>query len=315
MSVAEPAPHDATPLAGSIRMSNPRASSVSILAGCGPDDVLNDPFSHLVRTGCLPADTYRDLAASFPSLDVILAGRETRLVNAAARLPAFKVLNNTAVAPVWRDFFAFHTSDAFWADIARVFGAALRAAHPSLEQKAGKKLEAWRAGPRGATGDFDVQLDCQFVVNTPWPHGKAVMAGHRHLSVKTAHVDKRDTVLSALLYFRDPDDAGAGGDLELYAWNREPRFLKPRVILLKDIELRRQVAYAANTLVAFVNSAQAAHGVTPRTPSPLPRRYINFIAEVPFRVFETTMVPRVQRLFYWPRRWRLGSRDIGGDRY
>ena len=42
--------------------------------------------------------------------------------------------------------------------------------------------------------------------------------------------------------------------MELYAWNREPRFLKPRLILPSDIELHGQVPYAANTLVAFVNS-------------------------------------------------------------
>jgi hypothetical protein len=312
MSAARPGSRDAGDSGAS---SRPAASAVSILAGSGPDDVHNEPFSHLVRKGCLSAGLYQDLAASFPSLNIILGNRQGRAVNAAARLPAFKVLDNAAIASSWRDFFAFHTSDAFWQDIVHVFGRALRAAHPALADQAGKAPEAWRAGPRGASGEFEVQLDCQFVVNTPWP--ARMSSRDRRLSVKTAHVDKRDTILSALLYFRDPEDKGAGGDLELYAWNREPRFLKPRVILPSDIEARGQVRYAANTLVAFVNSARAAHGVTPRAPSPLPRRYINFIAEVPFPVFETRMLGPVQRLLHWPgRQWRrLGSRDIGGDRY
>ena len=288
---------------------------LSILAGVRPVDVYSDPFCHLVRNACLPAQTYRNLAAAFPPTDVILAGREPRLVNAAARLPAFKVLDNAAIAPIWRDFFAFHTSDQFWKDIVRAFGTALRKTHPDLERQAGKALDDWRAGPRGAASEFDVQLDCQFVVNTPWPAGTAAQAGRRQLSVKTAHVDKRDTILSALLYFRDPDDRGAGGDLELYAWSREPRFLKPRVILPSDIELRGRVPYAANTLVAFVNSARAAHGVTSRAPSQFPRRYVNFIAEVPFAVFQTPMLGRLRQLMFWPRWPRLGSRDIGGDRY
>jgi hypothetical protein len=34
-----------------------------------------------------------------------------------------------------------------------------------------------------------------------------------------------------------------------------------------------------------VNSAQAVHGVTPRAASHLPRRYINFIVETPFKAF------------------------------
>lgn len=292
-----------------------QTAPVSILAGSSPEDLSGNPFSHLVRTACLPAPVYRDLASSFPSLEVVLGGRESRLVNAAARLPAFKVLDNAAIAPGWRDFFAFHTSDRFWKDIVRVFGGALRATHPDLERMAGKELEAWRAGPRGAADDLDVRLDCQFVVNTPWPARRAARATWPQRSVKTAHVDKRDTVLSALLYFREPNDAGTGGDLELYAWSHEPRFLKPRVIMPSDIELREKVPYAPNTLVAFVNSASAAHGVTPRAPSPLPRRYINFIVEVPFRVFETTMFSLMERIFYWPRARWLGSRDLGGDRY
>ncbi len=289
---------------------------MSILAGGGPENISGDPFCHLVRKDCLPTQTYQDLAATFPASEVVLGGRRPRLVNAAARLPAFKVLDNAAIAPAWRDFFAFHTSDRFWKDIVRVFGGALRATHPDLERMAGKELDAWRAGLRGASHDLDVRLDCQFVVNTPWPTRRAAyQAPWPQRSVKTAHVDKRDTVFSALLYFRDPHDMGAGGDLELYAWRHEPRFLKPRVIVPSDIELCRHIPYAANTLVAFVNSARAAHGVTPRAPSPLPRRYINFIVEVPFRVFETTMFGLVERLFYWPRARWLGSRDIGGDRY
>lgn len=315
MTLAGPAPQDASGVGGSARTSSPALSPISILAGSLPDHVQGDPFPHLVQKACLPADVYHDLAATFPSTDVILGGRESRSVNAAARLPAFKVLDNAAIALAWRDFFDFHTSDGFWKDIVRVFGAALRATHPDLVRKAGKELEAWRAGPRGAAGDFEVRLDCQFVVNTPWPLGKGFKARHQQRSVKTAHVDKRDTVLSALLYFRDPNDKGAGGDLELYAWNREPRFLKPRLILPSDIELHGQVPYAANTLAAFINSARAAHGVTPRSPSPLPRRYVNFIAEVPFPVFETMMLGPVQRLLLWPDCRRLGSRDIGGDRY
>jgi hypothetical protein len=295
-----------------VRTSSP--ASISVLAGSGPEDVSGDPFCHLVRQACLSTGPYRELAASFPPVDVVLGDRKSR-VNAAARLPAFKVLDNAAVAPEWRDFFAFHTSDRFWKDIVRVFGSALRTTHPHLERTAGKELEAWRAGPRGASGDLDVRLDCQFVVNTPWPAGRAAKATWPQQSVKAAHVDKRDTVFSALLYFRDPHDMGRGGDLDLYAWKHEPRFLKPRVIVPSDIELREHVPYAANTLVAFVNSARAAHGVTPRAPSPLPRRYINFVVEVPFRVFETTMFGLAQRVFYWPRARWLGSRDVGGDRY
>jgi hypothetical protein len=285
----------------------------SILAGAQPADVAADPFCHLVAPGALPTNRYSDLAASFPASETILNGRAPRKGNAAARLPAIKVLDNPAIAAAWRSFFASHTSDHFWADIVRVFGTALRRTHPDLERKAGKRLDAWRAGPRGAEGDLDVQLDCQFVINTPWLASDGAEA--EPPSVKTPHVDKRDTIFSALLYFRDPADEGQGGDLELYSWTRRPRFLRHRMILPDDLRHRKDVCYAANTVVAFVNSAQAAHGVTPRAASQLPRRYINFIVETPFKAFDTPMMGPVGRLIHWHRRRGLGLRAIGGDRY
>src|SRR4051812_28776680 len=116
MSLAGPARRDDSEFGGSGRTSSPAASSRSILAGAGPADVHGDPFSHLVRKDCLPAATYQDLAATFPSSDIILGDRKARVVNAAARLPAFKVLDNAAVASAWREFFHFHTSDGFWKD-------------------------------------------------------------------------------------------------------------------------------------------------------------------------------------------------------
>ena len=40
------------------------------------------------------------------------------------------------------------------------------------------------------------------------------------------------------------------------------------------------VKYGANTLLIFVNSPFAVHGVTERQPTPHLRRYINMIGEV-----------------------------------
>ena len=290
--------------------------SASILDRASAQDVLSQPFSHLIAGDALPADAYHALAARFPTTETVLNGRPFS-GNAAARIPAAKVLGNPAVAPEWRSFFELHTSQRFWSDIVRVFGAALRACHPDLERKAGKNLEAWRAGPRRGKDDrdgLDVRLDCQFVINTPWPADGAG-EGVNPPSVKTPHVDKRDTILSALLYFRDPEDDRPGGDLELYSWTRPPRFLGHRMVMAEDLELRKQVPYSANTLIAFVNCAQAAHGVTPRAAARLPRRYINFIVETPFRAFEVRKLGLVERLFYWQRMRSVSRREAAGDRY
>lgn len=278
----------------------------SILGCSTSTDVALAPFAHLARAQALPGDLYSRLADAFPEAAQILGGRSDFRGNAAARLPAMKVLGNPAIDPVWREFFAVHTSNQFWQDICRVFGPALRAAFPGLEGRIGLPMAEWRAGPRGRAGPGEIRLDCQFVVNTP---------AQRTSSVKTPHVDKCDTIFSALLYFRDPQDLAEGGALDLYAWKVAPRFLRHRMILPQDVEARHRLDYAANSLACFVNSAQAAHGVSPRGPACHPRRYVNFIAEMPFAAFALPPVRWPARLANWRQVRQVGRRSVGGDRY
>ena len=142
--------------------------------------------------------------------------------------------------------------------------------------------------PRGYAGEADVRLDCQFVMNTPVK---------RKSSVKTAHIDLCDKIFSALYYMRDPRDQSQGGDLDIYDWRREPRFIKHRA-LNRDVEVVKTVPYRANSYLCFVNSPQAVHGVSPRDTTDVPRRYINFIAELPVKAFEPKQLGRLQRFWY-----------------
>jgi hypothetical protein len=265
-----------------------------------------DPYAHMVRSPVLPQPIYDRLASEFPDVSTVLGGRRAA-DNMAARLPARQVLENSRIPAGWRDFFAYHSSQAFWQDIVRVFGSSLRSAFPGLEDRAGRSLEDWNAGLRRLNKDGDISLDCQFVINTP---------SNRQLSVKTQHVDRRTTILSMLFYFRDPDDRSRGGDLELYAWKREPRFLPfNRMILPDDLKLKRIITYAPNTLVAFVNSPMSPHGVSPRSDAKLPRRYINLICETPFKAFNIPELGFAERIRYWPLTRKLGQRSVKGEAY
>src|SRR5581483_2211402 len=140
--------------------------AANILAAATPATVVQQPYAHMAREAVLPEADYAALAATFPDSATILGGRTGR-ENSAARLPAFKVLDNPAIAPAWRDFFAFHTSQAFWSEIVRVFAPSLREALPGLEANAGRPMEEWTAAPRGTRDEADVRLECQFVINTP----------------------------------------------------------------------------------------------------------------------------------------------------
>jgi hypothetical protein len=289
---------------------NLSSSATSILAGSRASDVATSPFCHVTSQRTVPPDYYDTLQKLFPDDQAILRGRPDAMGNAVARLSSNEILEDPAIAPAWRAFVAFHTSDAFWAEIVRVFGAAMRQTHPDAERKAGKKLEDWRVTRRGETEELEVSLECQFVINTPPSPGQPLS------TVKTPHVDKRTTLFAALFYFRDDTDTSNGGDLDLYAWTRRPRFLNlNRMVLPSDIAQERTVPYAPNTFVAFVNSAYSIHGVSPRSAAPVARRYVNFVAEVPFHLFHMPRVGFIDRWIHRRELPHLGSRKIPGDKY
>ncbi len=265
----------------------PQMRAPRLLADLKKDDVQAVPYAHFTRTNIVPADVYETMEAEFPSLDQILNGRAVGS-NHAVRMTVKQVLNDRRISPLWREFFEYHTSPAYWRDVVRLFGEHFRRAFPDLEERVGRRYEDWRVVPRGFGGEADIHLDCQFVMNTP-----VTEVG----SVKTAHVDLCDKIFSALFYFREDGDSTPGGDFEIYRWRRDPRFIKHRT-MKRDVEMVKIVKYEANTYACFLNSEQAVHGVSPRGITNVPRRYINFIAELPIKAFEPRQLTGWQKLWY-----------------
>jgi hypothetical protein len=71
-----------------------------------------------------------------------------------------------------------------------------------------------------------------------------------------------------------------GGELELYRHNpAAAQFDKRHQLIRGDFEVARTVPYRPNMLVMWVNSPRALHGVSPRHPTSVPRRYVNIICE------------------------------------
>jgi hypothetical protein len=259
-----------------------------LLSNVKQGDIVTEPYAHYTRTDAVPLPLYEELAAGFPSLGVIVNDRTDIGSNEAVRMTMKKVLSDRRIPPLWREFFEDHTSAEYWRDVTRLFAVHFRREFPELEERVGRAYEDWRVMPRGYAGEADVRLDCQFVMNTPVT---------RKSSVKTAHIDLCDKIFSALFYMRDPQDRSAGGDLGLYDWRRAPRFIKHRA-LHRDVSLVKTVPYRANSYLCFVNSEQAVHGVSPRDETEVPRRYINFIAELPMKAFEPKQMSRLQRMWY-----------------
>jgi hypothetical protein len=263
------------------------AGAPHLLQDVRPDEIILDPYVHFIRRNMVPAETYAALEAGFPTLDMILKGRPPEN-NQAVRMTVKQVLGDRRIAPIWREFFEYHTSADYWRDVVRLFGDHFRHEFPGLEERIDRRYEDWRVVPRGFGGDAELHLDCQFVMNTPVTHLS---------SVKTAHIDLCDKIFSALFYFRDAGDTTSGGDFEIYDWRRSPRFIKHRT-LERDVEKVETVPYAPNSYACFVNSEQSVHGVSPRGITQVPRRYINFIAELPVKAFQPKQLNRWQKFWY-----------------
>ena len=73
-----------------------------------------------------------------------------------------------------------------------------------------------------------------------------------------------------------------GGDLELSTWryNQPPKFHRIMRVDPDLIVKRKTLQYKANTAILWVNSPNAIHSVSPRSPSPYSRRLVYFSGRV-----------------------------------
>lgn len=272
----------------------------TLLEGVASNQVKTQPYAHLVADNVLPKAFYNKLAADFPKPERFTKGLEKVDSNQAIRIRAIDIMYNPEFSAEWREFFRYHTSQDFWADIVRVFGEQIRKAHPNLEQRAGKKLKDWVAKVRGADGPADIILDAQFVVNTPVT---------RMSSVRPAHVDDEDEIWAGLLYMRPDGDTSQGGNLDIYKFKGKPAF-GGHYAPLSNVTVENSVAYAANRFASFVNSPDSIHGVTPRPPTSAYRRYINFIALTPFKAFTLPAMPLHKQFTFWLERRKMKSHGV-----
>jgi hypothetical protein len=256
----------------------------SVLESVTRDDLLLDPYPHIVRESCLPADYYSKLLSAFPSDETITSIykrhpdcppqiRESVIrQNTRYDISAFQLLEAPGLVPgIWMDFVRYHTSPQFFSEVLNLIGPEIRHTYPFLEERLGKDLSSFSTGVRFASA-CDVSLDCQLGINTP---------PTRHSTVRGPHTDAPVELFAILLYMKDEHDERAGGDLGIYRW-KDPsaRGFVAAEVEQDDAELVKTVRYKPNTMVLFLNSDLALHGVTPRDASTHTRRLLNIIGEV-----------------------------------
>lgn len=280
-----------------------KSKTFSVLANRSAEDVHRDPFAYTVVDGVFGDALYQRLADSFPPVESFVEGLDEVKNNQAVRIPAAQVLGNPQFSEEWREFFSYHTSQAFWGDIVRVFGDRLRATYPDLEARIGRPLEAWRTKRRGEDGAAEVDLDLLFVINTPV---------EKESSVRPPHVDNERKIFSGLFYMRPDGDETPGGDLAIYRARRGNLKFGGHYVENRAIEQTDLIGYAANRFIGFVNGAESVHGVTPRPKTDRVRRYINFVAELPFPIFALEKLPwHRKKLFRLTRKDKAAGVTLG----
>ncbi len=286
---------------------------LSILSNAAAADLRLDPYPHLVIENALDADVFAQLAAEFPADDTVVDGRPVK--DTWYDYPACKVVQDERISPRWREFFVYHTSGDFFRELVALAGPALRQLNPDFEERIGRQMEEFKVGMRpGGRGDplapgADVSMECQFYVNYT----------RASRTVRGPHVDRPSELFAALLYFRQPEDDSSGANLDIceatapiYPSAHSVRISElPMEVDASQVKVVRTAPYKANTLVLFLNSPKSLHAVSPRTPTPLTRRHINFCADVPFDLFEINLPPRLalkKSLATMPVLWRVGER-------
>ncbi len=250
----------------------------SVLANATPEDVVMTPFPHLVLRDAIDPELCARLVREAPPLGAFTHRSDFWLDEAPdgdGGLPdnlrvniKLKHLHREAdaspVSALWRDFALAHASSDFFADVVRVMGGAIDAVYPRLAERFGR-LGDMRVGRHGVDrfDEADILLGASITANTPVTGESSRLRG--------PHVDQPDELYNSLLYLRDPEDASTGGELELYRFTGRKSF---RATEIDDARVEKfaTVPYESNLLVMFVNSLDSLHGVSPRGPTPYPRR-------------------------------------------
>jgi hypothetical protein len=249
---------------------------MTVLSKAKPEDVVLEPFPHIVIHDAIDEALCDELISCFPRVEDITKTTENPN-NARFSMPAVDAISDSSIAQVWQDFVRSHTSQEFWNQWLDLFAESIRNHYPNFESTFGN-LASLKAGLRKVEGESaDIQCDAQICINTP------VTTQSR---VRGAHVDLANKIYAGLFYMRHPDDDSTGGELEIIrARNLSKLKFDGQFASYDDVEVIKTVPYRKNVLVMFLNCETALHGVTERSVTNSPRMFMNLVGEVSTQLF------------------------------
>jgi hypothetical protein len=257
------------------------------------DQVVTNPYPHIIKDRILPQDLYEALKRDFPSQEIFdsqkdnygLRGSRTGSGTDIYRGdPAFDVLTGRSEA--WREFTNYINSKDFMQDTLSVFGDnwALTGCRidPTLavfndyvepretmtnDETITDKLSKLGKGVFGKSiGEKNVnELFTRFDIHM----GKEAYA-------KAVHCDRPNRLISLIIYFCDADEIGlVGGDLGIHKHRKDKKFSQyERHPKLEDTEQVAKLRPKDNLGVFFMCTNNSYHSVTEITSASKPRNFL-----------------------------------------
>jgi len=247
----------------------------SLLKNISPMDVINDPFPHVVIHDALPIDFASKLIDTFP-----FSSFPSEKSNHRYDISASSVHDFDLISDQWKNFIQFHSSKYFFSEVINIFKNYLERNDELTQLIQNHSMQVGRRNVESFK-DSSVLMDAQISINTPV---------QKKSSVRKIHVDSPNKLYSGLFYLRMPDDDSFGGDLQLFSW--KPEYSKKEKLNFykegvskEHVNVIKEISYNSNTLVLFLNSLDALHGVTERDVTRHTRTFVNLVAELPFDLY------------------------------
>jgi hypothetical protein len=264
----------------------PPAELLNLLSRIQPEDVVREPFPHVVVRHPLPTDVALALTNEFPPDDLMIEASpgSPRGSNKRFNIYARDVESNAHIPAIWKQFIQEQTSARFFSHAMRVFGPWVREYYPDLVREWGANFEQARVATRSVDTrvDANIQLDAGISINTP--------VSTIPTSVRMAHLDLPTKLFTGLYYLRPLLDGDTrGGDLVLCRHRRGAptrRFWKYEVDP-SHVDEVLTIPYENNVFVMFLNSFDSVHAVTPRARTLHTRKFVNLVVEVDRPLFDT----------------------------
>ncbi len=105
--------------------------SHNLLERVSTEDVMAEPFPHIIVRHPLPHAVADQLIAEWPPDSMVRNGRMSRS-NRRLDCDARDILRSTTISPLWKSFIEEQASARFLHHVVRLFGPWIRAEYPAL---------------------------------------------------------------------------------------------------------------------------------------------------------------------------------------